>query len=489
MKREILSRLTGRLGGVAAQRRMVLRQERQAQSTAPTPTALTNGEVSVAITVGNTIAEEEQRASKALLQAEQTVNRCTHKSVKARQELATLVNDPIWVNHRTPVPAPAHEDGRFQEVFDLHRPMLRGVGLLILEIVFIIVELFFWYGVFSEGVSHKAAWYATGRISAVLLAILLPLAGVSVARIVGHLGHRWVMDYPGIGRRERWGTIAALAVGAVVVAVVFTLVNTRFGEDTRPVGSTPLPSFAMAALFVVVILGDMVARVFAISEIRSHTRERDRRLARRRDAVIAANQAHTKAWLALRAAIQVQLGRVDQVYGAGGILLTDNRATNSHLPAPAAVDVRTDAHQNPSPGALAVPSAAPMRLHGQPMTLNPVRRVSDVIDTLRSYPPVSQEALVRELDERIGALHKLPSAGSGRRGDQNALPIPAQRSAPGDDQPANGARPVGDASGDGPEPGRNGLVQGVSFGSLNQADPTNGHDLSRPAHMPESGGS
>ena len=289
-------------------------------------------------------------------------------------------------------------------------------GLSIIEAVFVLVEFSFWYNVFSENLNAHAPILDPARISDILLAVMVPLSGIVTARVVGPLVHRVVSRYPGIGRKEYIGAVVSVAVAAFAVIAIFDLVRARFAA--AQLGATRLPALAMTLIFIVVLLGDMVARVFLVSEIRAQTVKWLRHLGKLREQAASANRAHSEAWLDLRNAVQRQLDEYERVVSSGARIISDqrSRAATAAPRLPAAPTQVRFAHFGADgaagQGQGAVPSAEQLCLYDARLVLGPLRVVEDATDTLRKWPPRGQEDLGSYLDDVLTRIHHLASPGS-----------------------------------------------------------------------------
>ena len=458
--------------GVTRRHRRRLAREQNAGGHQATPddrTGVSNGELSVLLQVDNTISILDRRRSRRSLRAQQRVTTAAGRSMEAWLELHDTEVDVRWSGHdrqsrpTAPTDPPrtngskrsgllswlwsdpaAADNRRFREDFDPHWALVGERTLLAVEVVFIVVELFFWYGLFAESVDRRAPWYDPGRVSALLLAVLIPLAGVTVARILGQLGHRWVSGYPGVGRREQLGTVVATAIAATTAGVILWLVHARFDEDTRALGSTEIPAWPMALVFVVVLLGDIAARVFLRSEIRAQSERRSRDLRRLRRRAIRANDRHLRRWLALRTEVGNQLTRCEQVIVAGAIIIANARATATPPFPRTTIESRRTAHrQHPSgpdgttPG---LPDPEQLALFGSQLALAPLRSVADGIDVLRRWPARGAEQMERDLADLVARLYatvgQIPHrqlaepAPPGHSGDGRLRPTVAQPQGP-----------------------------------------------------------
>ena len=371
---------------------------------------------------------------------------------------------------------PRHTAGAFRETFDPHQPLIAERTLLIIEAVFVVVEFAFWYGVFSDNVEAHAPALDPTRISDILLAVMVPLSGIVAARIVGGLTHRVMRRYPGLGRSEYIGAVASVIVAAFAIAAIFALVHTRFDASTQPLGAVRLPALAMTLVFVVVLAGDMIARIFLVSEIRAQTDKWLRHLNRLTAQATRANRKHTEAWLDLRNAVQMQLDTYERVLAAGARIISDQRSHSSTaVPTLLAAAPQTGirrAHATDSDGTvpepMAVPSVAQLQLYGVSLALGPLRVAEDAINTLRGWPPRNQQDLGTHLDDTLEQLYRLTSAVKAEASPREPAG-PAQATAPGPrfQLPRSPqAGPPEDHPGD-----RNGADPATEHGNAGRGDP------------------
>lgn len=462
---------------------------------------LTNAEASVLISIDNTLARRDRRTGRPLTKLQKAVVAAAHDSQDATTRLEAAQANPRWHNGglvaqaakaAEPGPAPdgepwmtpgrpratwmlpwgrrsrrgpgANQDGpAFHEMFDPHHPLITERVLLIIEVVFVLVEFAFWYGVFSGNLDRGTSLLDPTRISDVLLAVMVPLSGIVAARVIGGLAHRAICRHPGVGRKEYIGTAVATVVAVLAVWAIFALVHARF-DGSSQLGATQLPALAMTLIFVVVLLGDMVARIFLVSEIRTQTEKWLRHLDRLKTAATRANRRHCEAWLDLRNAVQMQLDQCERIVAAGARLISDHRARRA-TPAPqlpAASGTLRSAHDQAADlaaygGPMAVPSVAALELYGASLVLGPVRVAADAIDTLRRWAPRSQGELAEYLDDVLARLYRLQNLAGAEAGQKKPpeasgtrFQTPRKRidpSAPSVDD-VNGADPVGE-QGDG----------------------------------------
>ncbi|GAA0237758.1 hypothetical protein [Cryptosporangium japonicum] len=349
--------------GVERARQRVLERE------AVAPGTMTPGQVAVLVEVNSTIAAADAKASRRLLRKQHALDAADFAAVLAAQRLDATRTNPIWRGRRG---GPAHDpDGPFVEDFDPHRPLITNRVLTVVEIIFVVVEVFFWYSIFDDVVEPDAPWYDPSRVAAALLALFIPVVGVATARVVGPLGHRWLAGYPGVGRKDRIGAVFAVIAFVLALAAVGWLINFRFDEATAPIGSLPPPALPMAAIFVAVLLADALARVFLVSEIRGQSSERSKVFDRLVVAKTKADVAHHRAWEDLRAEVQTQLNTIERIVAVGARMIADSRAaappyppatygTPTYVPpAPPGAEPYPPGAEPYPPGARAYPTPAP----------------------------------------------------------------------------------------------------------------------------------
>jgi hypothetical protein len=395
--------------------------------------AVTASQAGVLIAVDSTLAHEDRRSAARLRTACERLVAAASANLLAREEFRNAAAGSPWSRHsaieRPPVaraedpgsaepdprPArgwtlrrrrvqPADHDPVVWRDFDRHQPLISGRKLAVMELVFVVVEVFFWYRVFTEDVDRSAADAWLGLIGAGLLAVLLPLAGVAAARILGQLGNRLVGRYPGVGAREWLGTAVAGVVISLIGWATYELVYLRFADP--PLGVTPLPAQPMAFVFVVVLAADVVARTFLRSELHDQRVARNAVLDRWTRRVVEANEAHERAWSRLREQAQAQLARYERIVAVGAALIAGGLAPRlPDEPTRVAVKDPRDAHRPApvgSPGE-AVPLKAPnpdqLRMFGVALALGPVRLVADAINALEHWPPMDQPGISGELAE------------------------------------------------------------------------------------------
>ena len=402
-----------------------------------------NAEVSVVVSIDDTVAGRDRRSGRSLVRKQKALVKAAYKSLDEAIRLKADSVHPRWANQSVAAESapeavtsqPATPDGArpapmrwpgpsraacartsaFQETFDPHQPLIAERTLLIIEALFVVIEFAFWYGVFSENVEAHAPTLDSTRISDILLAVMVPLSGIVAARVVGGLTHRVMRRYPGLGRSEYIGASVSAIVAALAIAAIFALVHARFDASSQPLGAVQLPTLAMTLVFVIVLAGDMIARIFLVSEIRAQTDKRFRHLGRLTTRATRADREHTQAWLDLRNAVQMQLDTYERVAAAGARIISDQRSrSGTAVPPLLAASPRAGirrAHAADDEGTLprpmAVPSAAQLQLYGVDLAVGPIRVVEDAIDTLRAWPPRNHQDLGSHLDAMLEQLYRL----------------------------------------------------------------------------------
>ncbi len=471
---------------------------------------LTNAEASVLISIDNTLARRDRRTGRSLTKLQKSVVAAAHDSRDAATRLEAAQANPRWRNgglvtetaeatdagdvlDGEPWSTPGQprdtrlspwgrrarrgrgggQDGpAFREMFDPYQPLITERALLIIEVVFVLVEFAFWYGVFSGNLDRGTPLLDPGRISDILLAIMVPLSGIVAARVIGGLAHRAICRHPGVGRKEYIGATVATVVAALAVLAIFSLVHARF-DGSSQLGATQLPALAMTLIFVVVLLGDMVARVFLVSEIRAQTDRWLRYLDKLKIAATRANRRHCDAWLDLRNAVQMQLDQCERIVAAGARLISDHRSRRAspapQLPVASGTLPRSAHHEAVGraahDGPMAVPSVASLELYDVSLVLGPIRVAADAIDTLLRWPPRSQGELTEYLGDVLARLYRLQKTAGTETG---SLRSPGPDAPQADPSQAASTRfrppqkPI-----DPPAPG---------VGDVNGADPVGGHE-------------
>jgi hypothetical protein len=184
--------------------------------------------------------------------------------------------------------------------------------------------------------------------------------------------------------------VAVVAVGATI-----WLVYARFAAQNEQVGAIPVPAGPMSIVFGVMLLGDIAARLFLTSEIRTQTNERRKELQTVRREAIKSNATHVRAWIDLRSEVQVQLDRCERVVAIGATMINDERAAAELRPAREDFDTERTSHLNdrvlesssPTGDRMAVPSSRQLAMFGGTLTLAPLRTVDDAINTLNNWRP------------------------------------------------------------------------------------------------------
>ncbi|MEV6611870.1 hypothetical protein [Kutzneria sp. NPDC051319] len=306
--------------------------------------------------------------------------------------------------------------------FDPYRALVSARALLVLEIVFLVVEWFFWNGVLSLDLDRNLPLLDQQRVSAALLSALIPLAGIWAARLAGSVMHRRLLAYPGISRRRHRGGILAIVMFAVVLVAVGWLVYERFDTAQTALGAIsvtePVP---MAILFGALVLADALSRMLLTSEVREHYRSVVIDYRRRKKRVVKAHRKHALRWNLLRAAVQLRRGQLGRIATTGAGLLLEAEAehgdptrTRGHRmpdttlrpmtkgPRMSGVDEGSRGLQVPTVGHL-VP------VHGQ-VELVPPPYLEHAIASLREWPCLDDKAMAEVMRTVWAALHEAEAA-------------------------------------------------------------------------------
>ncbi|HET9894559.1 MAG TPA: hypothetical protein VFQ44_06450 [Streptosporangiaceae bacterium] len=448
-----------------------------------------NAEKSVVVSIVDSLASRDRRQAAALLRKQQALVRASHARINAMRRLSAAQAHPRLANEGTAQAAgtspagtspagdspagtspagdspagdspddrlrfarrwrrarPAGGHGTFREMFDPHSPLIAERALLAIEAVFVAVEFVFWYGVFALNVDAHASALDPTRISDILLSVMIPLSGIVAARIIGGLAHRVMRKYPGTGRIEYVGAVVSAAVAGLAIVAIFMVIHARFDQHAPgEIGAFEPPALAMTLVFIVVLAGDMIARIFLVSEVRKQTEKRHRHIDKLATRATGANRKHASAWLDLRNAVQRQLDTDERVVAAGARIISDDRArsgTASPSLPEATAGIR-EAHalngqhapseHAPSNDAtashMAVPSLDLLQLLG--VNLAPVRPrvIADAVDTLREWPSLRQAELASHVGGMAERLYPFPPANS--RSEEAAQPSGPVAGGPG----------------------------------------------------------
>jgi hypothetical protein len=425
--------------------------------TATPDDGLSPGELAVLAVVNSSKAKRDIRAGRRLLRNQRALSHQAGRAAASRLRLRQL-------ERYLPDDAQRHKALRRSEAADLQeRPTLsnrlisRGL-LTAAEALFVIIEFAFWYQQFTLDVDPGDL---PGHLSAGLIALAIPLIGILAARIAGALCHRWWRGH------EKPGMATFIAAGAGLSFLLFCilaigwLVLWRFDV---PVGgslsiTTPMPSKPLAMVFVAVVVGDALARIFLASEIHSQTDALRRRLAqaerrhrRAADAVLRADRRHRAAWLRLSHHASVVVDQATRLNEAGSVLILDHRkgpGPSGVRPAPWAHCYSAEGPTPPAANGAAASGSAPTwatanghaapypRPHLVPyVTLEELankgaavsdptlRRVADAIETLKAHPPAgtgTAEQVVDTLGPLFGRRVSSSSDSAGAIGTDKAV--------------------------------------------------------------------
>ncbi|MEU6156168.1 hypothetical protein ABZ816_39980 [Actinosynnema sp. NPDC047251] len=390
-----------------------------------------------------THAAHDRDAAKKLRRLQDAVTDRAHAAVRVWERLEDVEAEPRWELRREALAARKTavrpEDGERAErdasgeYFDANQPGIDPRKLLYAELLFVVVEVFFWYGLFSYGYGSKYGPLSPERVGAVLLGLVIPVVGVVVARVVGFTGHRWLMNYEGISRRRHLGAVLGVVVLVLVCLAIFQLVLFRFGA--AGVLGPKVPAWAMALLFVLFLVADTAMRLLLVSEVRAQYDRQAGDFDRLRRAVIKANTEHTTAWTALRSLVQQHRDEATRVEVVGAHLVFEGRARWDDPERTVRPRQTRRPHQDNRNGgrrsAMALPADEPLHLLGEDLPLGTMPVLADAIDVLRHWPPLDQDQLsarLRDMWLRVQGRER-PQAGAPRH---NGHPGPTSRHRPGD---------------------------------------------------------
>ncbi|WP_433537321.1 hypothetical protein ACQPZK_05930 [Micromonospora sp. CA-249363] len=423
-------------GAVERERERILRAERPHAVKLP-PEQLSPGEVAVALETGSTLADRDAKHAGRLLKAEQKLISTAKMQQVAYQQLKEVSSNRRragYPRHLLVSPDRSEPEAgagtRFGKHFDPHWPLVAAWVLSLVEVLFVVVEVVFWYQVFNDDVEPDAGLFDAERMSAILLAVFIPVVGVWVARTVGKLGHRWVAGYRGVQRSAITGTVLSGVAGVLAIVAIAWLVYERFSPDEQTFASISVPAVPMALVFVLVLLIDMVARTFLTSEIWAQSTVRARHFNRKAKRLLARNRAQEDAWVALRSAVDVALDRSERVGAVGGLLVLDERAAGGRGGQPLVGATERAAHATAVGPGLALPDPTQQRLFGAPVALAPLRTISSAINSLAYWRPLTG----KEVDDLITEL----------RFEFHGMPKPDAAAAP---PTANGTGPTANGTG------------------------------------------
>ncbi len=228
-----------------------------------------------------------------------------------------------------PVADPVAGTDRSTGWIDVRAPIVPVRYVLALEIVIVAFEWSFWNATWSRELARSLPWYAPDRLAVALLALVTPLLGVVGAQMAGGALHRVLKRYPDVGRFERLGAVCGLALATGAVVAIAALAHWRF-TDGAGLGSVEVPPAAMTAVFVLVIVLDVVLRTFGTSEDATQRRRveraaaRRRRTAARRDAAVNRHLRRWEVrWHTLRLDVVRLLARVDLIGVTGDQLVIE----------------------------------------------------------------------------------------------------------------------------------------------------------------------
>jgi hypothetical protein len=365
----------------------------------------------------STAVRHDRRAARGLLRGAEAVSRTAAAAAAALVHSAARRTLPG--QEAREADAAAAERQRTAQPVDIDAPVVSERWITGVEIVIVAFEWTFWFATWSTTIDRGVPWYGAERIAAALLALVTPLLGVYGARLGGCLTHRVLRDLPGVGRIERVGAIAGLALATLSMVAIAWLAHWRF-TDGAGISAVHVPAVAMALVFALVVVLDVLLRIFGASEADRRRREgvravrRGRRRAVRADVTVLRADARARtAWNALRARIEDVLLAVE-LAGVTGDLLVLDAVVAAGVDGPEAAPVAPrraagvavrDGYRLPSPERQLVLAGD----HHVPFLL---RHVEDAIDALTAHPTAgtgTTHEVVGDLRRRLAAVG--PEAG------------------------------------------------------------------------------
>ncbi len=176
------------------------------------------------------------------------------------------------------------------EPIDHAAPLISHRVLTIGEAVLLLLEIGFWYAVFSADIDRRVSWLSAERLSAVGLALFIPVLSIFAARLAGPAWQR-ALRYSAPDKQQRRNQLAAAGVSTLVLTStgVMTggLVHWRYSSSNTSNTFASLPPAAwMTGVFVLVVVLDALLRAFSDSE--------QYRVNEHRDTAVAADQREEK---------------------------------------------------------------------------------------------------------------------------------------------------------------------------------------------------
>lgn len=308
-------------------------------------------------------------------------------------------------------------------------PLVPGRVVTGAELVLSVVETGFWYLVFSDDIDRRVSLLSSQRLSAIGLAVFIPVLGILAARLAGPAWQRY-LRYPVTEPHQRRTQKAAALAGLVMVSAAgigaWFLVSWRYSASNPSNTFSVLPpAWCMALLFVGSVVMLALLRTFSDSE--------QHEVNTARDAAVAADQAERKqvhdrvvdasigwavAWTALRQLVNVGLNEAERLVTTGEHILLENRSLSADSPFPK-VRSTSASTQVPAAAVASIPGEARLQYHVDVNLITTRLRVHEAAlatlveyappvirpdaDLLRSVP-TSVPADVASLNERIAKL-------------------------------------------------------------------------------------
>ncbi|MBO3089482.1 hypothetical protein [Cellulomonas dongxiuzhuiae] len=339
----------------------------------PTPAA-----AAALVTAVSTAHRLSGRAQRALLRASRKLVRAGSRARVRHDSLEALDARP---SDDTPVRrTPRLARGRY----------LSPLTVAAIEVVVVLAEVGFWYMLGAETLDSSASLLE--RLPAMLLAVFIPLTGVSSAhvagRLVGRALHGETLD---TGRRVM--LVGSLVVLAGACGVTFWLVSWRY--EGAPIGGRELPGVAMGLLFATLL--PIIASMHAVGvdhERHEAAKQESERL-RLLDALSDASADLVTAGVELAGIIDRVLDEIERVLLTAQAMVLAADAERGDTTTVAFTERTAETRAT-----LARPWA--LRIVGPSLPLHDVARA---IDLLAAYAPDAQTAArVTAAEERLAQV-------------------------------------------------------------------------------------
>lgn len=310
-------------GFVPARAQRILTQE-AAQTTATDPTLLTAGETATAAAGGGTItAKLSSQIARTLTRAEKKLIASNGKAAAARVKRDHVRDLEAEARQRGQIAeANRDRDGAENAAAPAHAYLPHWL-LNVITVVLLSAESGFFYLAMARDLTSADDWTSPARLSAALFAIFCPLSGILTSRLMGSaLGryHRAPATDPAQRAAQKAAVVASTVVAAVATVGLAALVRWRYDTSATLSLTAAVPGWAVACLFVAVMLGLGSAHAYAVPVVSHHERANTREIAKLTKkrvhadtAVVNADTRHGKDAAALAMAITTGVALLERV--------------------------------------------------------------------------------------------------------------------------------------------------------------------------------